>query len=121
MANWPAALPQKMFLGTQIGDDETRLITPMDSGPSSMRNRFTARTQTVKTNMVLTGSQLAIFQTFYRTTLNNGASSFTWTDPTDGNSVTIRFKTPTMWTCVKPDLDPDSRIWQSTLDLEIQP
>jgi len=120
MANWPATLPQQLFLGASIGDEDSRLVTPMDTGPSTVRNRFTAFPQPVKTQMVLTGTQLVAFRTFYRTTLSNGSLSFTWTDPADDSSVTYRFKTPPVWTAIKSG-PAASRRWQATLDLEILP
>lgn len=121
MSNWPSQLPQKQFMGVSIQDDESRLITAMDAGPSAIRNRYTATTRSVSTSMVLTGAQLEIFNTFLRTTLNHGTNSFTWTDPENGDSVTFRFKSKPRWQCIKTSSDPDTRIWQGSLDLEILP
>jgi len=120
MANWPASLPQVQFLGVSTQDDDSRLISPMDAGPSSVRNRYTANTKSIKTPIILTGAQLATFNTFYRTTLNHGTDSFTWTDPEDDSSATFRFKTPPAWTAIKPG-DSSERLWQGNLDLEILP
>lgn len=121
MESWPEELPQQMLNGASIGDDESRLIQPMDAGPASVRNRFTAITQSVTTRMVLTGAQLAIFSTFFRTAINHGTNSFTWINPADNDPATIRFKTKPVWQCVKPDPDPDKRLWQASFDLEITP
>lgn len=120
MSNWPSQLPQQLFLGTSQGDEESRLISQMDAGPALVRNRFTAATRKIETPMVLTGEQLVIFNTFYRTTLNNGANSFTWTDPVSDDSVTYRFKSPPVWQSVESG-SPSARIWQATLSLEILP
>jgi hypothetical protein len=120
MSNWPAELPQKQFLGTTIQDDESRIIQTMDAGPASVRNRFTAITQSVNCPIVLTGAQRAIFNTFYRTTLNHGTNSFTWTDPTTDQSVTFRFKRPPTWQAISPG-SVNNRIWRSNLELEILP
>ena len=120
MENWPAELPQKLLLGTTAGDAESRLISPMDSGPPSVRSRFTAISQTINTPIILTGAQLAIFNTFYRTTLKHGALSFTWTNPVDNTSATYRFKSPPVWQSARSG-DPASRLWRSTLALEILP
>lgn len=119
MSSWPATLPN-MKLGTDIGDDESRLTTPMDAGPASVRNRFTAVTQTVNVPMVLTGTQLAAFNTFFRTTINHGTDSFTWTDPADGSSVTVRFKSKPRWQSISSGAAAD-RVWSGTLSLEILP
>ncbi|MCK5581330.1 MAG: hypothetical protein KAJ18_08665 [Candidatus Omnitrophica bacterium] len=120
MSTWPASLPQQHFLGVDIGDDETRLISPMDAGPASVRNRFTAFSQQINTPIVLTGAQLEIFRTFYRDTLNNGTNTFTWTDPVDDQSVTLRFKSPPRWKAVRSGI-PAKRLWSSALALEILP
>lgn len=121
MANWPSTLPQEMSAETTVQDDESRLISPMDAGPASVRNRFTAITQTIKTGMILTGSELQTFLTFFRTTLNHGRDSFTWTHPFDGSSVDMRFKTKPEWKCIKPDSDSSSRVWQADFELEVKP
>lgn len=120
MANWPATLPQRGLKGATTGDDESRLISPMDSGPASVRNRFTAITRSINVPMVLTGDQLEDFNTFYRTTLLNGSDSFTWVDPVDNSSATLRFKSPPVWSCIRSGL-PANRLWSSTLALEILP
>lgn len=117
---WPASLPD-FGAGTSIQDDESRLTSAMDSGPASVRNRFTAISQTVKTSMTMTGAQLAIFNTFMRTTLQHGALSFTWTNPVTGASETIRFKKKPEWKCVRPSTDVNSRLWSGELELEIKP
>ena len=88
---WPATLPE-FGAGTSIQDDESRLTSSMDAGPASVRNRFTAITKSVKTSMVMTGAQIAIFNTFMRTTLKFGSLSFTWVNPVTGASETVRFK-----------------------------
>jgi len=120
MSNWPAFLPQQYFLGNDIGDDETRLVSSMDAGPALVRNRFTAFTQTINTPIVLTGAQLATFNTFYRTTLNHGTDPFTWTNPVDDSSVSIRFKSPPKWQSIRSGLT-SVRLWRAVLSLEILP
>jgi len=120
MANWPATLPG-MGPETTVQDDESRLIQSMDSGPASVRNRFTAITQTIKTTMILTGTQLATFLTFFRTTLSHGTDSFTWTHPIDGSSKDMRFKTKPQWKCLKPDSTTADRIWTADFELETLP
>lgn len=120
MANWPSELPN-FSSSTSIQDDESRITSSMDAGPASVRNRFTAISQTVKTSMVITGAQLAIFTTFLRTTLNHGALSFTWVNPATGAAETVRFKKKPEWTCVKPSSDVNSRLWSGEFELSIDP
>lgn len=121
MDTWPATLPQKLSADTSVKDDESRAITDMDSGPASVRNRFTAITQSVKGSMVLTGSQMTTFNTFFRSTIKNGALSFTWIHPFSEASVTIRFKTKPEWQCIKPAPAVNDRLYQASFEMEIQP
>lgn len=120
MSNWPASLPQQYFLGVDIGDDESRLVSSMDAGPALVRNRFTAVPQPINTPIILTGTQLVTFNTFYRTTLNRGTNPFTWTNPTDDSSVSMRFKSPPKWQSIKSGLA-SQRLWRAVLSLEILP
>ena len=120
MSSWPASLPQKQFLGTSVGDDDSRVRSAMDAGPASVRKRFTAFTRPINVPMVLTGAQLQTFLTFYRTTINQGTDSFTWTDPVDDQAATYRFKTPPVWEVVAGGVVND-RLWKATLSLEILP
>jgi hypothetical protein len=117
---WPVTLPE-FGANTSIQDDESRLTSSMDSGPASVRNRFTAISQSVKTSMVMTGAQLVIFNTFIRTTLLHGSLSFTWINPITGASETVRFKKKPEWTCIKPSDVANDRLWQGELEIEILP
>lgn len=121
MADWPAGLPQRLLEGATVVDDESRAISDMDSGPSSVRNRFTAITQTAKGSMVLTGAQLETFYTFFRTTLKHGSLSFNWIHPFTEDACVIRFKKKPEWACVKSDPNTDARLYQAQMELEIQP
>jgi hypothetical protein len=110
-----------MGADTTVQDDESRLIQQMDAGPASVRNRFTAITQTIKTTMILTGAELETFLTFFRTTLSHGQDPFTWTHPVDGSSIDMRFKTKPEWGLVKPDPVAANRIWSASFELETMP
>jgi len=119
MSTWPATLPN-MKLGTSVGDDESRLVTPMDTGPSTVRKRFTAYTRTLSVPMILDGTQLDTFLEFYRDTINQGTDAFDWTDPVDDTTVSMRFKSPPTFQSIKSGAVAD-RIWSATLNLEFLP
>ena len=121
MDTWPVTLPQRLSADTSVVDDESRAISDMDSGPASVRNRFTAITQSVKGSMVLTGAQLAIFLTFFRTTLRHGSLSFGWIHPFTEEAVEIRFKKKPEWQCIKPAPAVEDRLFQASMELEIKP
>lgn len=118
---FPADLPQTFLAGVSVTDDESRLTTQMDSGPSSVRNRFTAITQTVKGGMILTGSEMTIFDAFFRTTLQHGSLSFTWTHPVTGESATMRFKKKPEWVCMRSASSVLARLWKGEFELEVLP
>ncbi len=121
MDTWPVTLPQRLSSDASVQDDESRAMTDMDAGPPSVRNRFTAITQTVKGSMILTGAQLVTFNTFFRTTLAHGSLSFTWIHPFTEEAAVFRFKTKPQWQCIKPDPDVNSREYQASFDLLIEP
>lgn len=121
MDTWPATLPQRLSADTSVKDDESCARTDMDSGPASVRNRFTAITQSVKGSMALTGAQLTIFNTFFRSTIKNGSLSFNWIHPFTEEAVEIRFKSKPEWACIKSAPAVDDRLYQSSFELEIQP
>ena len=120
MVAWPASLPQSQFIGATDQDDDSVLRTPMDSGPPTRRNRFTAITRSVRTPMTLDGTQKATFDTFYRTTIANGSLSFDWEDPASLATVSFAFKSPPVWTMLHLGTAA-GRFWSTSLDLEIQP
>lgn len=125
MATWPASLPQKQFLGLTERDQDAVLRTAMDAGPPTRRNRFTSITREVNVPIVVTGTQKQTFDTFFRTTLANGALEFDWEDPVTDATVSFAFRSPPRWTLTRggdPSGDPTAdRIWTATLELEIQP
>lgn len=121
MENWPSDLPSSFLAGVSVTDDESRLTTQMDAGPSTVRNRFTAITQTIKGGMILTGAEMVIFDTFLRTTLQHGALAFTWTHPVTGESASMRFKKKPEWGCMRSASTASARLWKGEFELEVLP
>ncbi len=121
MVAWPAGLPQIPLSGVTAGDDDSVLRSPMDSGPPTRRNRFTAITQSLEFPMIMTGTERATFDTFYRTTIANGSLSFDWEDPLDDSTVSMAFKAPPRWSLLVGSDTAADRRWSSTFSLEIQP
>ena len=76
MPTWPIELPQLPFMGVTAQDEESVLRSPMDSGPPTRRNRFTAHLQSVTFPMVLTGAERQAYDFFFRKTLANGSLAF---------------------------------------------
>ena len=121
MPTWPIELPQLPFAGVTAQDDDAVLRTPMDSGPPTRRNRFTAHTQKLTCPMVLTGSERAAFDFFYRSTLANGSLSFDWIDLVDDTVVSLAFTGPVQWSLIAGDAAGADRGWTGILNIEIQP
>lgn len=120
MATWPGTLPQSPFLGVSDKRNKAVARTEMDTGPPKMRRRFTAAVREIDVGMFLTGAQRTTFDTFFITTLKEGALSFDWTDPNDGATASMRFREPPAWQQIRAG-SPDAKLWQSSLKLEILP
>ncbi len=118
MAVWPVTLPQSIsWQGYARRIKDTRVRTPMDAGPPKVRSKY--RASIIEHDMpivYLTKAQWVILETFYNTTLTNGALPFDWTDPITGSAVTFGFKAPPVFGSM---LGPDTI--QVTLPLEVLP
>lgn len=119
--DWPATLPQSQFLGLTYQAVDGRVRTAMDAGPAKMRRRFTGVPKNVDVPILLTGTQLATFNTFFHTTLAEGVLSFNWDSPIDDSSVKFRFRAPVAWRLETGDSAPGNRLWSGTMQLEIMP
>jgi hypothetical protein len=121
MDNWPSTLPPRLSSDTSVKDDDSFARTDMDSGPASVRNRFTSITQTVKGSMIISGAQLTTFNIFFRTTIKHGSLSFNWIHPFTEEAVEMRFKSKPEWKCIKSAEDIEDRLYQASFELEILP
>lgn len=121
MASWPGTLPQTILAGSTRTRQSGRVRSEMDTGPAKQRQRFTAVTKNYDAQIIVTGAQLATFNTFYETTIGNGTDSFTWVDPFSGASETLRFRDDPQETNMKPDATADDRLYMVTLPLEVLP
>ncbi len=118
MPSWPGTLPNKQFLdGLVYAPADQSISTDMETGPPKRRRRFSAAYASVQVPMIVTGTELAAFETFYETTLEGGSLSFTWTDPSDGATVTYQFVGPPAWRPLVPHGTATSRLWGGVLDL----
>lgn len=119
---WPATLPQNLLMGVTRKRQAGKLRSEMDTGPAKQRQRFTARvTQFQDGAQVMTGAQLAIFDTFYDDDLGAGTLSFNWIDPFTDDACLLRFMGEPDATCINPASDPDDRLYRVTLPLERLP
>lgn len=96
---WPAALEQlvdSQSFSYKYG--KTTIETDVDIGPKKKRRRFTRPINTATVSFRATKAQLAIFKTFYNTTINGGVTQFQFTDPLDD---TLKF-----WRTSEPEIRP---------------
>lgn len=98
MPSWPLTLPDAPLLDhAQYAYEEVRAIFESDSGPPIMRARTTSAGETSDVTWGMTSAQLTTFNTFYKTTLSNGSSSFTMNYIIDDTTQTFLFlKAPTI-------------------------
>lgn len=92
MASWPGTLPQSFLVDSlsfqhQKGAD----ASPTDVGPTITRQRFTAASTFFQGDMIMTPTQFATLESFYKSTLFMGSQKFDWVHPLVGGSVQMRF------------------------------
>lgn len=95
MVDWPATLPQSPLLdGYSEKTKDNTLRSQNDIGPPKMRPRSTAYTEDISLRFILTYSQKADLDTFYKTTLRGGALTYEWQGPTDSAKKTYSMTAP---------------------------
>lgn len=75
---------------------EDKIIrTPFEAGYEQTRARTTRTRRKFTLNYdLLTSSDATLLDTFFHTTLNGGAGTFTWTNPETSAAHTVRFDGP---------------------------
>ena len=123
MAVYPASLPQYPSLRGFIDERQPGSIrSNMDTGAPKTRKRFTAVVRKLTWPTLLNGTERVTFDTFFITTINEGASSFTIPDPVDDETITVKFINPPSWSIIgaKSELAAD-RLWRASFNLEVLP
>ena len=96
MANtWPVGLQQKLdseAFEKRFGN--TLIRSDMDVGPAKVRSRYTDAVDEYNCSILLDYDEHTTLNTFYKTTLNNGALPFDFNDPFTGAPASFRFKEP---------------------------
>lgn len=94
MADYPPSLPQFQLLPVSYTQQDARVVTTFDAGPTKVRRRFTD-TSTYLTTRVgpFTRGQMKFFWFWWSTTLGEGVGSWEWQDPKEpaGTPVTLYF------------------------------
>ena len=99
MATWPGTLSAFIL---QDGFSETlpnnTIRSKMDVGPPKMRRRGTGAPRPVTGKQYMTAGQVAIFDTFYESTLYSGSLRFDWVSPRTQAVKELRFIQPPVYT-----------------------
>lgn len=86
---WPASLPQlPLAAGYEEGVVDGVIRSPVQSGASKTRARWSRQRRTRSVSFQMTTAQKQTFDAFMDTT-GGGALPFTWTDPVTGATTTV--------------------------------
>lgn len=121
MAVWPVSLPQYFEVGVQDTRQQGFIRSQTDTGPYKQRKRFTATARFLAGSMLLTGTQRATFETFYKTTISEGTDAFDFIDPIDFSTVSARFTQPPSLSAVSGGATATTVQWRMDLMLEVLP
>ncbi len=92
MDSWPVSLQQKLSVDSfQYNMGKTTIRSEMDIGMAKVRARYTDGIDIYTCSVLLSFAEVETFKTFYKTTLNNGASQFLFDDPFTQLSTAFRF------------------------------
>lgn len=92
-ATWPSSLPQEPLVSGYTEDQQSQVVrTQTETGPAKQRKRYTTPVETFQMTFRMTDSEVTTFKDFYQNTLGGGSTSFTYTNPRDGSSYTLRFR-----------------------------
>lgn len=89
---WPNTLPQALQLsGASLGMGDGLVEYQPQQGPSISRRGTTTVMRPLVGQMILSNAQVTAFETFFYTTLANGALPFNFPDPRTGATVLVKF------------------------------
>lgn len=92
---WPVSLQQRLNTsGFQKRFGNTLVRSDMDVGPAKVRSRFTDAVDVYVCSVLLDYAEYSTFETFFKTTLNNGANQFEFDDPFTATAAAFRFSEP---------------------------
>lgn len=121
-ALWPTTLPGAMQADDlQVTSPDMVLRSDVDTGPAMLRRRFTAAPEQISGSIIVTRAQLAVFRTFFITSIGGGAIPFEWFHPETRVIMDFRFTQRPSWKPYGPRLADQSDCWRISLALETVP
>lgn len=113
---WPVSLQQRLnSSGFVKRFGNTLARTEMDIGPAKVRSRFTDAVDIYSCSVLLDYGDYTTFETFFKTTLNNGANQFEFDDPFTSSPAAFRFAEPPQITAL------GGRLFQIEMNWEKMP
>lgn len=120
MPAWPGTLPASLFLdGLSVTPRPQTVATTIPGGPPKLRRISSVQNFDVDDVMIMTGTELAAFKTFYFTTLQGGSDTFTFVSPDDGSTVTYQFDGVPTWRPMRAHATTTARLWSVSMPLVI--
>jgi len=121
MPTWPGSLPEYFEVGVQDTRQQGFIRSQTETGPYKQRKRFTATSRFLSGTMLLTGTQRATFDTFYKTTISEGTDAFDFIDPADFSTISARFVSPPSLSAVAGGGTAGTGQWRIEIVLEVLP
>lgn len=90
---WPASLPTEPLADSfkPGGDPRGRIATSTDTGPGQQRARSPLQYKRMELTIPIPRADFAAFESFYETTLGNGAKPFEFPHPLTLATLRVRF------------------------------
>ncbi|HAJ72429.1 MAG TPA: hypothetical protein DCO68_10165 [Methylophilaceae bacterium] len=117
MQSWPTTLPLPSTESYSINPQSSVIRTNMEAGPAKYRKRFTAVPYDVTAQFLMTPAQMAIFKTFYNTTINLGADWFIFNGLDLGNGYATNSEVHIVGEPQEVKMD---GLWRVSLKLEVR-
>lgn len=122
MAEWPSDLPQQaLYMNYQETPPNLVIRQTMDVGPAKVRKRFTAGVRTFRLRFHFTADELVVFDEFFLSVIDGGATAFDWVHPRTGESASCRIIPPPTYTPYGGSAAALSPDWQVDVQMEILP
>ena len=103
--SWPTTLPQFVLESGYSRTRRTNVVrTTTSTGPAKVRRRNTKRIDDIQFSMIMSKSELDIFETFFFSDLGLGTLSFNFPEPEDSTStIEVRFSSEQQAYAITPE------------------
>lgn len=104
---WPVTLPDKFQQsGFSEGVADGLIEHQTDQGPTITRRRTASAMRPMAGTMIITADQLAIFRTFFDTTILGGSLPFNFPDQIQAGTLLVKFQKQGLprWSVLSSDL-----------------